>query len=525
MIKNVLIGIGGTGSKIIEATVHLCAAGLGPDKLHIFLIDPDQGNGNLTRTKTLIKEYTELRKRYQRVGNNDSFKTEIIIPPGDEPFVWNIFDERDYTLSKYINYDNLAKSKPEIADLANILFTGDELNTKLNRGFRGHPSIGAVVMADPPMEEYPFKLLWDGRESMGKNDLRVFIVGSIFGGTGAAGFPTLGARQLIKFNESMQAALGPEESRVLLGGALVLPYFSFSADPNKIKDESMFVTPADFPVATKAALQYYSDKELGFDQYYFIGDSLAQKVGEFSTGSSDQENDPHYIEMVSALAGFDFFNQPAEISEGKKYFLASRKDAKLDWSVLPVTRNSVDLSKAQRKLKNALSDLTIFAYTYLTYGKKELGRSHKEKSHQPWYSDNFKRDFKEDHPLYNPSHNENSDLYKFMDSYLKSFLFWICSMDDRGIISLVDSSKVLIKDKDGVTSGQKLILIDPESNIANIGKIITGESKDMNFNAFRGGDGLQEAIIKDGTISAGSKYLNIFYDAAVRFNRKNLVND
>ncbi len=524
MIKNVLIGIGGTGSKIVEAAVHLCAAGLGPDKLNIFLIDPDHGNGNLTRTKTLIKEYTELRKRYQRVAGNTSFKTEIIIPPGDEPFVWNIFGERDYTLAKYINYDNLSISRPEIADLANILFTRDELNEKLNRGFRGHPSIGAVVMADPPMEEYPFKLLWDGRESMGRNDLRVFIAGSIFGGTGAAGFPTLGSRQLIKFNESMQASLGGEDSRVLLGGALVLPYFTFSADSNKVKDESMFVTPADFPVATKAALQYYNDKELGFDQYYFIGDSLAQKVGEFSTGSAGQQNDPHYVELVSALASFDFFGQAGEVSDTRKYFIACRKSERFDWSAIPVTRNSSDLTERQRKLKHALADLTVFAYTYLTYGKKELGRPHREITHQPWYSDNFKRDYKEDNPLYNPAHSEGSDLFKYMDSYLKSFLFWICAMDDKSVVSLVDSSKILAGGGKSIEAG-KLQLIDPELNISNIGKIIAGKSKDMNFNAFRGGDGLQQAIIRDGTISAGSKYLNIFYEAAARFNRKNLVND
>src|SRR5688500_2676212 len=102
MQKNVLIGIGGTGSKVVESVVHLCAAGLGPDKLHVFMIDPDQGNGNLTRTKSLIKKYTGLRALFRQAEGNPCFRTEIVIPPGDEPFIWSIFDERDYTLSKYI---------------------------------------------------------------------------------------------------------------------------------------------------------------------------------------------------------------------------------------------------------------------------------------------------------------------------------------------------------------------------------------------------------------------------------------
>lgn len=110
MQKNVLIGIGGTGSRVIESVIHLCAAGLGPDTLHIFLIDPDQGNGNLTNTTTLIKNYTRLRKLFYESGSgNPCFKTEIIIPPEDKFLAWGIFDETSYTLAKYINHDNLKK--------------------------------------------------------------------------------------------------------------------------------------------------------------------------------------------------------------------------------------------------------------------------------------------------------------------------------------------------------------------------------------------------------------------------------
>ncbi|MCF0051608.1 hypothetical protein LXM25_16185 [Dyadobacter sp. LJ53] len=521
MLKNVLIGIGGTGSRVIESVIHLCAAGLGPDKLHIFMIDPDQGNGNLTRTHTLIKNYIDLRNKFQRRGNNKSFRTEIIIPPGDKQFVWNIFEESNYTLAKYINYDNIVKTKPEIADLANVLFTEKELNTSLNKGFRGHPSIGAVVMADPPMEEYPFKMLWEGIESFGANELRVFLVGSIFGGTGAAGFPTLGSRQLIKFNESMQASLGGEQSRVLLGGALVLPYFSFSVDSVSSAGEPMFVTTGDFPIATKAALQYYNDKQLGFDQYYFIGDSLAQKVGDFSTGSSTQQNKPHYIEMVSALAGFDFFGQPAQLpNNNKKYFLASRETEKITWNVLPLTRDNTGLTEHKRKFKAAIADFTVFAYAYLTYGKKELNRTHKEVSIEPWYSENFGRDFKEDNHLYNPRHNQNSDLYNVADHFLNAFLYWIASIDDGETVFLIDSKKLA---SGAIAPNKKLELFDPETNIGNIGELVKGDSMHKTFNAFRI-EGLQEAIIKDN-ITAGSKYLNIFYDAATRFNTSNLVNN
>jgi hypothetical protein len=519
MPKNVLIGIGGTGSRVIESVVNLCAAGMGPEKLHIFMIDPDQGNGNLTRTKSLITRYRQLRALYERTAGNPSFKTEIIIPPADEPFIWSIFEERNYTLGKYINYNNLKKTAPELADLANVLFTNDELDTDLERGFRGHPSIGSVVMADPPMDRYPFKLLWDGIETLGENELKVFIVGSIFGGTGAAGFPTLGSQQLLKYNDAMHAKLADGKSRILLGGALVLPYFSFTANPDI--QESMFVTNSDFPIATKAALQYYNDKQLGFDQYYFIGDSLSQNVGKFSTGSAEQENKPHYIEVSSALAAFDFFSQSATAAKEAKFFIASRENEKVDWNSLPVTRDSSNLQTATRQFRDLLADFTIFAYTWLTFGKNTLAKTHKQTSDETWYAENFKKEFKEASALYNPRHQSNNELYTHAEDFLNRFLYWICSLDDRDKVQLIDQDKILAAP---IPADKKLSLRDPEAFKANIGAIIRNKTgtASYDFNKFRTA-GLEESVIKDGTISAGSRYLDIFYSASSKFNRKNLM--
>lgn len=514
MIKNVLIGIGGTGSRVIESVIHLCAAGLGPDRLHLFMIEPDEGNGNFTRTKSLLKQYADFRKAFQRTEGNTAFKTDIVISPDGEPISWGIFDERDYTLSQYINYDNLKQSNPDIADLANILFTAKELTTPLNEGFRGHPSIGAVVMADPPMEKYPFQLLWDAIDTLSENELRVFIVGSIFGGTGAAGFPTLGSPQLIKYNERMRAKLEGDKSRVLLGGALVLPYFSFPMDNTVPADGSLFVTPADFPIATKAALQYYDGKKLGFDQYYFIGDSLAQVVGKFSTGSSTQLNKPHYLEIVTALAGFDFFAQTnADAQNGeKKYFISAREKDLIDWNVFPVSRYNDRSDQLRSEFKTAIADFTIFAYTYLTHGKNELNRSHKDVSIETWYVENFVKNYKAESALYNPRHADHTNLYSLADSFLTDFLVWVGSMDDEKV-ALIDSRKLMKH----IDPDQKPVLIQPKENINNIGEFIKNAPKNKSFNTFLN-DCLKNAIFKDN-IDAGSKYLNIFYNAAVRFNR------
>lgn len=80
MPKNYLVGIGGTGARVIEAMVFMCAAGYGPDELSIFLVDPDKGNGNFRRTKELIETYTYCRRNYQRIDNVGLFKTDHSCP-------------------------------------------------------------------------------------------------------------------------------------------------------------------------------------------------------------------------------------------------------------------------------------------------------------------------------------------------------------------------------------------------------------------------------------------------------------
>jgi len=430
MPKNYLIGIGGTGARVVEATINLCAAGYGPDELSIFLIDPDAGNGNLTRTKTTITNYIKCRNSLQRTADIPIFKTHIKIPPDEKGLVWEIFSDRGTTLSNFINYENTKQTQPELAEFASILFTRNELDTELNEGFRGHPSIGAVVMSNPPQDNYPFKMLFDDLAGSKKaNDIRVFLVGSVFGGTGAAGFPTFGSKQILKFHPF--AKLLENVSQILLGGALILPYFNFDPDPEAEKTEKMFVTGNDFPIATKAALQYYNEKDLGFDQIYFIGDSLAQKVGKFSTGAKDQENMPHYIEVVSSLAAFDFFEQPEIKGEtDKMLFTACRDNKTISWNDLPTSRDPLLIRQTQTALKSLMTNMTVFAYTFLTLGKKILNTQHKEIK-DAWYAEYFRFNEKDEkEKVKDPRQMQHKDTLDVFSRFLSDYLFWIAAMDD-----------------------------------------------------------------------------------------------
>jgi hypothetical protein len=522
MPKNYLIGIGGTGARVIEAAVNLCAAGYGPDELSIFLIDPDAGNGNLTRTKKLITNYMKCRKHLQKSDNTRIFKTNIKIPPDEKGLVWEIFSDKDATLSNWINYVNMRETKPDIADFASILFTETELNTQLNEGFRGHPSIGAVVMASLNPDKQPFKMLFDDlAENKKANDVRVFFVGSVFGGTGAAGFPTLGSKPLIKYHPKAQ--LSDNVSQVLMGGALVLPYFSFELDSEAEKFEKMFVSTNDFPIATKAALQYYHEKDLGFDQIYFIGDSLAQKVGKFGVGSKKQENLPHYIEVISSLAAFDFYEQPEIKGEAEKMlFTATREGDRVSWSDIPISRNTDYIRPKQNELKKLITNMSVFSYSFLTYGKKVLSMNHKDIK-DAWYLDTFRFNEKDEkEKSKDPRQTPNKEILEDFEKFLSGFLFWVAAMDDS-------SGKVELIDKQRLFRGELQVeimpvLLDPEeaTNLTSIGLLLKNEkSKSADFNDFKT-KGLNSVELKDKRITeAASKFINIFYEGAVQYSKLN----
>src|ERR1035441_6670023 len=116
---NTLICAGGTGVRDLEAAVHLCAAGLGPDELRVLIIDPDSGNGNFTRAKDLVNSYMECRKiLVGKMGPglgffqtkldllNKSKKKEEKESDKPELPVWSPV-EPEQNLSKLLNFDTL----------------------------------------------------------------------------------------------------------------------------------------------------------------------------------------------------------------------------------------------------------------------------------------------------------------------------------------------------------------------------------------------------------------------------------
>lgn len=372
-----LIGIGGTGAKIIEAATHFCAAGLMPnDTLRTVFVDPDVSNGNLDRSTVTVRTY----ERCQGIlfGDSPMFSTKVETP---ESGPWSpLGKQSNPTLGQLFEYNLLRTQDEAAAALFDVLYSKRERDTDLARGFRGHPSIGSSVLArSVKMEsEEPWATLREqiGTEAGQKQPVRIFVAGSIFGGTGASGFPTIG--RLLR-RELEQIGSG----NVGLGGMLMLPYFSF-IPPKKVKENGeLFASSDGFLVSSKAALNYYSQHaEETFDTIYLVGDRALSPVDTFSTGSSEQKNAPHFAELFAATAAMDFFRQP-EVRKAGCSLVATRSNDRVSWGDIPHGDD----------VRSRLGTLARFAYAYLSvyYPALEGLKSGKSPYGTPWYVDHVLR--------------------------------------------------------------------------------------------------------------------------------------
>jgi hypothetical protein len=303
-----IIAIGGTGAKCAEAIVHLVAAGLfTPDPLKdsrvkIFFVDPDQSNGNVTHAQKTIKAYQDCYDVFKNSTSKD-WQMPWMKMPLESRGIWSPFGGGNKTLIDFFNHANYKETS--LGSLLEVLYTGGERTNNLDVGFRGRPAIGSAVLSQVNFNENPDpfwqELITEVSGDFNTGTPKIFLCGSIFGGTGAAGFPTLGKL----LHNQLERSKG--RSQAVLGGLLMLPYFEFSVPPSQDSQE-VYARSEDFLLKTEAALRYYlGQAEETFDLIYLLGDSELMGIDKFSIGQADQENPPHFLELYAALAARHFW--------------------------------------------------------------------------------------------------------------------------------------------------------------------------------------------------------------------------
>lgn len=325
-----IFAIGGTGARVLRSLTFCLASGIQriPDRTRIIplIIDYDKTNGDKTRTIKLLDTYEELRSgAYNGVDRNPADRnffhpeicklaeTEVMagkannnLKPSFE-FTFGLNDHtKAGTFAQYIDLPGMRGNTSLTRDLLSSLYNDEpedfpegshpltELNLDLEKGFKGNPNIGSIIFENLKDDD-EFQRFCNTFDPA--ND-RVFIISSIFGGTGSSGFP--------RIVDAIHYSGIAGYDTAIVGACVVQPYFKVNTPKGGAINSNIFNSKE------KAALSYYVQPDVNnrniYDKLtttYFVGDEDATCI-EYSEGLDTQKNDAHLVEFVAALSVLDF---------------------------------------------------------------------------------------------------------------------------------------------------------------------------------------------------------------------------
>jgi hypothetical protein len=315
-----LITGGGTGAKVAEAFVHLCAAGLGPKEAHILLVDADTDNGNLNRAVDAARAYGEMARWPWSVRGKVGKK---MLGIGGTQVSTRLFATKlfVYQLTKPVESTNngglrtAAAGHEGLSDVLDLFYDPDEQDADCTDGFRARPNLGCLLMADHLRDSLTYEpeakdfLNALGRAAAsGSAPVPVVVAASVFGGTGASLLPVAQGcvEQALR---RLEKQVSPQQLR--WSAVKMLPHYQ----PEK---RAASVDPDRFLLDTSSALQFYaaayqkeSDRPNGqvngqYASVYVVGsDNPSRNTVKVSLGKSNQSNPAYVEETVAALAVLD----------------------------------------------------------------------------------------------------------------------------------------------------------------------------------------------------------------------------
>lgn len=314
-MKVYIFAIGGTGARVLRSLSFCLASGMDciPTGTTFvpMIIDYDVKNGDKLRATNCLNWYREVRNAAYKGVTPEADDRSLFMPevesltPGIS-FDFNFGTTQATTKLSFADEIGVPEmtggtslTRDLLASLYNDLpgqtITGEdnseaELNLNLSVGFKGNPNIGSLVF-EGLKDSAEFKKF---RDDFNPAEDRVFIISSMFGGTGSSGFPRI-------VNAIRQAGITGFDTAPV-GAAIVLPYYDVATPLAGGAINSQI-----FNSKEKAALSYYNTSGM-FDQItrsYFIGDTQRTTL-DYSEGADTQKNDAQVVEVIAALALIDF---------------------------------------------------------------------------------------------------------------------------------------------------------------------------------------------------------------------------
>lgn len=390
MDKFFVIAIGGTGMRCLESFVHLCAVGMFDNcDIDILTLDTDQTNGNKGRVEELIDLYNKVKRDDENNPNDIG-----------QPHANTFFSARLHLYKFYTTYGNqdrknykvLARlssgaNKEENQELSDLFFDEDTVQAfDLDHGYRAQTHLGSLLMYDGIIEaarnvtansnaaNSPEKALSNfiTKLQTNQNAARVFVFGSIFGGTGASSIPIIpvALRDAVHIISGGNMTL--DLTKVKFGSTLLTQYFEFG-NPDNVQraDEKVIADSSNFALNCQAALQFYqSDPTVRhtYKRFYHIGwpfgyKNYTKKGSKTITGGQEQKNPCHVAELFCAAAAYDFFNLPDKELENEEAKYLFRDIADIDGHI---TLKGSDFVSNGNDFELKLGAFLSFAHTVLS---------------------------------------------------------------------------------------------------------------------------------------------------------------
>lgn len=400
MSKLFVFGIGGTGSRVLKSLTMLLMAGVktNVDEIIPIVIDKDETNGDMVKTKRLIETYISTQKKFTH-DSGKFFSTKMSLLDNN---LCLPLKDKVKKFSDYIAINQLDNSNRALIE---ALFSKKALDMETTEGFRGIPSIGSVVLNQFEQSE----IFTTFANQFRKGD-KIFIISSIFGGTGASGFPlltkTLRGDTTLPNWDSVKSAP--------IGAISVLPYF-IVGEPNE--EGKVNVDSGTFSSKAKAALAYYAQTLDGqIDDMYYAGDAK-HSTFPYSAGGSKQTNYAHFVELISALSIIDFANKAEDTQKEQTSYH--------EFGIINPQHKSdqIIFDDLHSDTKKIITNPLIQLYTFKQYMQLVFD---KENKHQPWA-----------HNFPNKSQNNfdstfrQSEAMQHLDECLKNFGTWLNELADN----------------------------------------------------------------------------------------------